>query len=152
MAKKTAEGMGVGVFQVLTDCTVGDPAIVAKQAEDHGFASYWVPEHASIPEGSCDEYPGKAAGDAAPDYLFAMPDPFIALTRAASLTTEIRLGTGIALVPERNPILTLQPRTGHLRDWRGLERTGMYPDGWGLRSPLGANEGLRPGDESAMDG
>lgn len=105
MARKTAQGMGVGVFQILTDCSIGDPAIVAKLAEDHGFASYWVPEHAAIPEGSCDEYPGKAAGEDPPDYLFAMPDPFIALTRAASLTSEIRLGTGIALVPERNPIL-----------------------------------------------
>jgi len=105
VAKKTASGLGVGVFQVLTDCSIGDPAVVAKKAEDMGFASYWVPEHASIPQGSADSYPGKQADEPPPAYLFQMPDPFIALTRAASLTSEIRLGTGIALVPERNPIL-----------------------------------------------
>jgi probable F420-dependent oxidoreductase len=97
--------MGVGVFQVLTDCAVGDPAIIAKKAEDVGFASYWVPEHAAIPEGSADLYPGKQANEAPPAYLFKMPDPFIALTRAASHTTTIKLGTGIALVPERNAVL-----------------------------------------------
>jgi len=105
VAKKSASGMGVGVFQVFTDCSVGDPAVVAKKAEDLGFASYWVPEHASIPEGSADVYPGKQADEPPPDYLFGMPDPFIALTRAASRTSEIKLGTGIALVPERHPIL-----------------------------------------------
>ncbi len=105
MAKRTSNGMGIGVFQILTDVESGDPAVIAKRAEDLGFASYWVPEHAAIPEGSADVYPGRQEGQPVPDYLFKMPDPFIALTRAASLTSEIGLGTGIALVPERNPIL-----------------------------------------------
>lgn len=103
--KRTANGMGVGVFQSLADCSRGDPAQVAKKAEDVGFASYWVPEHASIPEGSADIYPAKQADEPPPSYLFEMPDPFIALTRAASLTSTIKLGTGIALVPERHPVL-----------------------------------------------
>ena len=71
--------MGVGVFQKLTDLDTGDPAVIAKRAEDLGFASYWVPEHAVIPEGSADIYPGKEDGQPTPDYLFKMPDPFIAL-------------------------------------------------------------------------
>ncbi|MGE0862134.1 MAG: TIGR03619 family F420-dependent LLM class oxidoreductase, partial [Gammaproteobacteria bacterium] len=41
-----------------------------------------------------------------PDYLFKMPDPFIGLTRAAAVTSTIHLGTAVALVPERHPILT----------------------------------------------
>jgi probable F420-dependent oxidoreductase len=105
VTKRTTSGMGVGVFQVLTDVVSGDPAIIAKRAEDLGFASYWVPEHAAIPQGSADIYPGRQEGQPVPDYLFKMPDPFIALTRAASLTKEIGLGTGIALVPERHPVL-----------------------------------------------
>ena len=105
MPRRTSNGMGIGVFQKLTDLESGDPAVVAKRAEDLGFASYWVPEHAVIPEGSADIYPGKEDGQPTPDYLFKMPDPLSALTRAASFPSEIALGTGIALVPERNPIL-----------------------------------------------
>ncbi len=105
MPRKSCNGMGIGVFQILTDLNNGDPAVIAKRAEDLGFASYWVPEHAVIPEGSADIYPGKQDDQPPPAYLFKMPDPFIALTRAASLTTEIGLGTGIALVPERHPLL-----------------------------------------------
>tara|TARA_Y100000590_G_scaffold421820_1_gene525896 strand:+ start:181 stop:1122 length:942 start_codon:yes stop_codon:yes gene_type:complete len=103
--KKSCNGMGIGVFQILTDLDNGDPAVIAKRAEELGFASYWVPEHAVIPEGSADIYPGRQEGKPTPSYLFKMPDPFIALTRAASHTNEIGLGTGIALVPERNPLL-----------------------------------------------
>ena len=106
MAKKTAQGLNVGVFQVMADMHYGDPAVIAKCAEDLGFASYWVPEHTVIPEGSADVYPGKQADEPAPDYLFKMPDPFIALARASATTKSIGLGTGVSLIPERNPLLT----------------------------------------------
>ena len=104
MAKKNINGMGIGVFQILTDKLSGDPAVVAKRAEELGFASYWVPEHAVIPEGSCEVYPARPPGEPIPDYLFKMPDPMIALARASAVTSTIGLGTGIALVPERNPL------------------------------------------------
>lgn len=106
MTKKTASGLEVGVFQVIADMVKGDPAVVAKCAEDLGFGSYWVPEHTVIPQGSADVYPGKQAGEPAPDYLFKMPDPFIALARASATTRTIGLGTGVSLIPERNPLLT----------------------------------------------
>lgn len=64
-----------------------------------------MPEHALIPLGSADQYPGKQPNDPVPSYLFDMPDPLIGLSRAAAVTSEIRLGTGVALVPERNPLL-----------------------------------------------
>lgn len=104
MAKKS-NGIGVGVFQVLGDMPSGDPAIVAKRAEELGFESYWLPEHGVIPQGSCDVYPGKKADEPPPEYIFKLPDPLIGLSRAAATTTSIKLGTGIALVPERNPLL-----------------------------------------------
>lgn len=103
--KKKSSGIGVGVFQVLADLPGGDPAVIAQRAEALGFDSYWLPEHAIIPEGSADVYPGKKAEEPPPDYLFRMPDPLIALSRAAATTREIRLGTGVALVPERNAML-----------------------------------------------
>jgi probable F420-dependent oxidoreductase len=106
MDNKLYKGMKVGVFQVLTDMENGDPAIVAKHAEDLGFSSYWAPEHTVIPEGSADDYPGKEPGGSTPDYLFKMPDPLIALARASATTSTIELGTGITLLPERNPITT----------------------------------------------
>lgn len=90
----------------MTDMPSGDPAVIAQRAEKLGFASYWVPEHTVIPQGSCEVYPGKQEGEAPPAYLFKMPDPYMALIRAASLTSEIGLGTGISLIPERNPLLT----------------------------------------------
>lgn len=105
MSGTSSHGLKIGVFQSLADRATGDPAVVAQRAEALGFASYWVPEHASIPQGSCDDYPGKQPGEPPPDYLFKMPDPFIALTRASATTSTIQLGTGVALVPERNPIL-----------------------------------------------
>ena len=98
--------IGIGVFQVLTDLPTGDPAVIAKKAEDLGFESYWVPDHTVIPVGSADEYPGREPGAPTPEYLFKMPDPLIALGRASTATAKIRLGTGILLIPERNAILT----------------------------------------------
>ncbi len=98
--------IGIGVFQVLNDLPTGDPAVIAKRAEELGFASYWAPDHTVIPVGSADEYPGKQPGAQTPAYLFKMPDPLVALSRAAATTSKIRLGTGILLIPERNPLLT----------------------------------------------
>lgn len=105
MAAKTSSGIGVGVFQVSADLFTGDPAVIAKHAEALGFDSYWLPEHTVIPQGSDADYPGKVEGGATPDYLFKMPDPLIGLTRAATATSTIKLGTGVALVPERHPVL-----------------------------------------------
>ena len=105
MAAKNINGMGVGVFQILIDKPSGDPAVIAKRAEEVGFASYWVPEHAVIPEGSCESYPARTPGEPPPEYLYKMPDPLMALARASAVTSTIKLATGIALVPERNPLL-----------------------------------------------
>lgn len=93
--------MGVRVLQVLTDLPSADSAVLAKRAEEFGFASYWVPEHQAIPEGSCEVYPGKEGRRAPPEYLFKMPDPDMAMLRAAAHPSEIGLGTGISLLPQR---------------------------------------------------
>ena len=72
----------IGVFQILPDRR-GDPAIVAKAAEDLGFHSYWVPEHAIMPVSFVSAYAGDP-GNPPPDYLWKMPDPWVALARAAT--------------------------------------------------------------------
>lgn len=96
--------MDIGVFQILPDAEA-DPAKVAKRAEELGFESYWVPEHPIYPVVSSCVYPGGAPDAPPPDYLWQMPDPFMALARASGVTENIKLGTGICLVPERNPLL-----------------------------------------------
>ncbi len=96
--------MKVGVFSILPDA-LADPALVAKHAEDLGFASYWVPDHIILPVKFSTPYPGNPDPAAPPpDYLWQMPDPLIALMRAATATTRLEVGTGVLLVPERNPL------------------------------------------------
>lgn len=97
--------MKYGVFHVLPNAA-GDPAVVARHAENLGFDAYWVADHTIIPEQSSVLYPGAEPGGTVPDYLWQIPDPFVALARAAATTRKIHLGTAICLVPERNAILT----------------------------------------------
>ena len=95
--------MKVGVFLFATDASA-DPAVVAKRAEDLGFASFWVPEHPIIPLKTSSPYPGSRDG-IIPGAYGRIMDPFVALARASATTTKIKLGTAICLVPERNPLL-----------------------------------------------
>ncbi len=94
--------MKIGVFEFCTDRSV-DPAVVAKRAEELGFASYWVPEHAIIPVKTSSPYPASEDG-IIPDEYGRITDPFVSLARASAVTETIELGTGICLIPERNPL------------------------------------------------
>lgn len=95
--------MKIGVFAFVTDQSV-DPAVLAKRAEELGFASFWVPEHGIIPIHYTTPYP-LAEDGVIPDAYGRIADPFVALARASAATTTIQLGTGICLIPERNPLL-----------------------------------------------
>jgi probable F420-dependent oxidoreductase len=63
----------------------------------------WVPEHTHIPADRTSPWPG--GPDLPKDYWHTY-DPFVALTAAASVTTDLKLGTGICLMIERDPITT----------------------------------------------
>lgn len=95
--------MDVGVFY-FTSGESADPAIVAIKAEDLGFASFWVPEHPVLPVHTTTGYPA-APNEPIPRTVGIISDPFVSLARASATTTHIKLGTGICLVPERNPLL-----------------------------------------------
>jgi probable F420-dependent oxidoreductase len=95
--------MDIGVF-FFTSGESADPAIVAKKAEDLGFASIWAPEHPVLPVHTTVGYPA-APDQPIPRTVGIISDPFVALARASATTTKIKLGTGICLVPERNPLL-----------------------------------------------
>ena len=95
--------MDIGISTFLTDYSV-DVAVVARRAEELGFASLWVPEHSILPVNSGTPWPGSADGKI-PKVYADIVDPFVALGRASAVTTTLKLGTGICLVPERNPLL-----------------------------------------------
>ena len=94
--------MNIGTSVPLPAYTI-DPAFMAKKAEDLGFESIWYAEHAAVPVHSDSPFP--ATGGEIPWTYSHFTDPYIALARASGATTKIKLGTGITLVPERNPLL-----------------------------------------------
>src|SRR5262252_8962128 len=80
-----------------------DPAFMAQKAAALGFESIWSAEHLAVPVHSTSPFP--ATGGAIPWTYSHFTDPYIALARASGATKTIKLGTGITLVPERNPLL-----------------------------------------------
>ena len=90
-----------GLLMFATDYAV-DPQTLAQQAEMFGFESLFFPEHTHIPASRKSPWPG---GKELPKEYWHTFDPFIALGMAASVTQNLKLGTGISLVTERDPIL-----------------------------------------------
>lgn len=98
--------MKIGFFAVGIGATVEPQVLraVATAAERLGFATIWAPEHVVLVEQYASQYPysdGKFPGP--PEIPIA--DPFATLAYAAACTSTIRLGTGICLVPEHNPLI-----------------------------------------------
>jgi probable F420-dependent oxidoreductase len=79
------------------------PAEVAVMAEERGFESLIFPEHTHIPVNRATPYP--AGGDLPKEYSHTI-DPFVASTAALAATKELKSGTGICLIVERDPIVT----------------------------------------------
>jgi probable F420-dependent oxidoreductase len=79
------------------------PAPLARLLEDHGQESLFVAEHSHTPASRETRYPG---GGELPRKYNHTYDPFVALTAAATVTTRLRIGTGICLVNQRDPIIT----------------------------------------------
>lgn len=94
--------MRIGTSVPLPAYTI-DPAFMAQKAEELGFESIWYAEHPAVPVHSASPFP--ATGGAIPWTYSHFTDPYIALARASGVTKTIKLGTGITLVPERNPLL-----------------------------------------------
>ena len=75
-------------------------------AEEAGFDSAWTVEHTVIPEFHASKYPyskdGRMAGDR---YDLPLPDPLIWMAYVAAHTTRIKLGTGVLILPQHNPVV-----------------------------------------------
>lgn len=94
--------MDIGLSVPLPAYTI-DPAFMAKRAEELGFDSIWYAEHPVVPVETTSPFP--STGGSVPEVYSHFTDPYIALARASAVTTTLKLGTGITLVPERNPLV-----------------------------------------------
>jgi probable F420-dependent oxidoreductase len=90
----------IGITIFATDKSIG-PAELAREVEERGFESLFVPEHTHIPTTRKTPYP---AGEPLPEEYFRTLDPFSALSAAAAVTERIKLGTGICLVAQHHEI------------------------------------------------
>jgi probable F420-dependent oxidoreductase len=93
--------MELGLTIFATDRCMS-PVELAREAEARGFHSLYVPEHTHIPV-SRRTPPPTGEAELAEEYRRTL-DPFVALAAAATATTRLRLGTGIALVAQHDPI------------------------------------------------
>jgi probable F420-dependent oxidoreductase len=91
---------GVAIFPTEE---VQSPPELARLAEERGFECLLFPEHTHIPASRESPWPG--GGELPPQYSRTF-DPFVALAAAAQATERLRIGTGICLVIERDPITT----------------------------------------------
>ena len=95
--------MNIGVSMPLPAYTI-NAAFMASKAEELGFDSLWYGEHPVMPVHSESPFPSSPDG-VIPWTYSHFADPYIALAQASGATSTIKLGTGITLVPERNPLV-----------------------------------------------
>lgn len=96
--------MHVGILMFVTERSLPVTEL-AVACEERGIESIWLPEHPVVPTGKHTPYPLAADGRLPRPYQ-ELPDPFALLSAAAAVTSRLRLGTGICLVPERHPLHT----------------------------------------------
>jgi probable F420-dependent oxidoreductase len=95
-------GLEIGLTLFATDRSM-ELVALAREAEQRGFASLYLPEHTHIPTSRLTPPPTGEA-ELAEEYRRTL-DPFVALGAAAAVTSRIKLGTGICLVAQRDPIV-----------------------------------------------
>lgn len=94
--------MDLGVTIFLTDQSIG-PVELAREVEARGYTSLWLPEHTHIPTSR--RTPAPMGEPLAEEYRRCL-DPFVTLGMVTAVTEKLRIGTGIALLAERDPIVT----------------------------------------------
>jgi probable F420-dependent oxidoreductase len=94
--------MKIGISTFVNDDTI-DPVSLARAVEERGFESLAIAEHTHIPASRESAYP---MGGELPSIYYRTLDPFVTLAAAAAVTSKIELITGIALLIQRDPIIT----------------------------------------------
>lgn len=92
--------MKFGASMFFTDTSIS-PAELARAMEERGFDTLWAPEHSHIPLSRKTPFP---LGPELPKRYYDVMDPFVTLTAAASVTTTLKVATGVCLVAQRDPI------------------------------------------------
>ena len=93
--------MKIGAYMFATDYNI-DIIELATAMEERGFESLFVPEHTHIPSSRLTPWPG---GDDLPKMYIHTHDPMVSLAFAAAATKNLKIGTGICLVPQHDPIV-----------------------------------------------
>lgn len=97
--------MDFGVLIFPTDTAIR-PDDLAREVEKRGFESLWFPEHSHIPSARTTPWGGMEGAPPLPEQYWHSYDQFVALSYAAAVTENLRLGTGITLLAQRDPIWT----------------------------------------------
>jgi probable F420-dependent oxidoreductase len=95
--------MKLGAMSFMTDYSI-HPSEFAAELEAHGYESMWAGDHSHIPVAQSDVH--GVTSEALPAEYWHLMDPMIALSFAAAVTSRLRLGTGVALITQRDPITT----------------------------------------------
>ena len=95
--------MKVGILMFVTERALPITEL-AKECEARGIESLWVPEHPVVPAHYQTRYPLSEDGKMPRPYT-ELPDQFAVLAAAAAVTSKLQIGTGICLVPERDPVM-----------------------------------------------
>src|ERR1700751_2843704 len=149
-------GMHFGGAMFFTDYSMPAPEL-ARALEERGFESVWAPEHSHIPLSRKTPFPG--GGELPKAYYDAM-DPFVVLAAASEATRRIKLGTGVALIQQRDVIQTAklvapidqgEPGTGPVWGRRRLEPGRNGRPRHRLCDPLQAGARIDRGDEGNLD-
>src|SRR6202043_832910 len=94
--------MDFGAAMFFTDYSMSPPE-PGRALEARGFESVWAPEHSHTPLSRKSPFP---SGGELPKQYSQVMDPFVTLSAAAAVTKSIKLGTGVCLVVQRDPIQT----------------------------------------------
>jgi probable F420-dependent oxidoreductase len=94
--------MQFGAAMFFTDYSM-PPGDLGRAMEERGFESLWAPEHSHIPVSRQSSFPN---GGELPKQYYDVMDPFVTLTAAAAATKTLKVGTGVCLVQQRDPIQT----------------------------------------------
>ncbi len=97
--------MDIGVYIFPTDQTI-QPIELGQAVEERGFESLWFPEHSHIPSSRTTPWGGREGAPPLPDFYWRTHDQFVALSAVAATTTTLKIGTGICLLAQRDPIWT----------------------------------------------
>ncbi|HEY2058481.1 MAG TPA: LLM class F420-dependent oxidoreductase [Amycolatopsis sp.] len=135
--------MDFGISTFVTDDGIR-PDVLGEALEERGFDSLFIAEHSHIPASRETPYPG---GGDLPRVYYRSLDPFVALTAAAARTSDLVLGTGIALLIQRDVIHTAKEVASLDLISRGRVAFGV---GVGWNREEMANHGTDPATRGAL--